>query len=81
MLRETLSALEAGRGGVSPFARWRAARGEGSQQTRHGLVAALLVVASVSVSIALGFVLTKFLLSVMLAVIPALSGVRLGKPE
>ena len=44
-------------------------------------MAAFLVVASVSVSIALGFVLTKFLLSVMLAVIPALSGVRLGKPE
>jgi hypothetical protein len=44
-------------------------------------VGALLVVASVSASIALGFVLTKFLLAALLAAIPALGAVRLTKSE
>jgi hypothetical protein len=39
-------------------------------------VGAFLVVASVSVSIALGVVITRGLLSLMLAVIPTLVGIR-----
>jgi hypothetical protein len=44
-------------------------------------VGAFLVAASVSVSIGLGFVLTKFLLSLMLAVMPSLDGVRASKAD
>ena len=40
-----------------------------------------LVLASVSFSIGLGFVLTKFLLGLMLAVMPSLDGVRAPKGD